>query len=101
MSDFDFASLQRALTGQDLVISTIAGGYELQACIIDVIVAAGVKRFMPYEFVKSVVQCWDTIKNQYLYVAGMLTAGNELVGALERMTKSKWSVGYSDVEDCI
>jgi hypothetical protein len=50
-SDFTSKSLQEAFTGQDLVISTMFGGdSELQICIIDALVAAGVKRFVPHEF---------------------------------------------------
>ncbi|CAO2653347.1 Nn.00g027580.m01.CDS01 [Neocucurbitaria sp. VM-36] len=50
-SDFSSQSLQAALAGQDLVISTMSGGdSELQTRIIDAAVAAGVKRFIPHEF---------------------------------------------------
>lgn len=50
-SDFSPGSLQSALAGQDLVISTIAGGdSKQQNQIIDAAVAAGVKRFIPHEF---------------------------------------------------
>ncbi|KAL1797211.1 hypothetical protein ACET3X_003817 [Alternaria dauci] len=50
-SDYTSTSLQSALTGQDLVISTMSGGdSEQQICIIDAAIAAGVKRFIPDEF---------------------------------------------------
>lgn len=50
-SDFSAASLQSAFAGQDLVISTTAGGdSDQQIGIIDAVVAAGVRRFMPHEF---------------------------------------------------
>ncbi|KAF1843164.1 isoflavone reductase family protein [Cucurbitaria berberidis CBS 394.84] len=50
-SDFSFESLQSAFVGQDLVISTTAGGdSDLQIRIIDAAVAAGVRRFIPREF---------------------------------------------------
>jgi hypothetical protein len=50
-SDFSPESLQLAFAGQDLVISTMAGGdSEQQNRIIDAAVAAGVKRFIPHEF---------------------------------------------------
>jgi hypothetical protein len=50
-SDFTPKSLEEVFAGQDLVISTMSGGdVELQTCIIDATVAAGVKRFIPHEF---------------------------------------------------
>ncbi|KAH5349852.1 hypothetical protein HBI64_200380 [Parastagonospora nodorum] len=50
-SDFSPKSLKEAFEGQDLVISTMSGGdFELQISIIDALVAAGVKRFIPHEF---------------------------------------------------
>ncbi|KAF1935590.1 isoflavone reductase family protein [Clathrospora elynae] len=50
-SDFSPASLQLAFSGKDLVISTISGGDSgLQTRIIDAVVAARVKRFIPHEF---------------------------------------------------
>ncbi|KAJ4361850.1 hypothetical protein N0V83_010791 [Neocucurbitaria cava] len=50
-SDFTLQSLQAALAGHDLVVSTMSGGdAELQTRIIDAAVAAGVKRFIPHEF---------------------------------------------------
>ncbi|KAF2114540.1 isoflavone reductase family protein [Lophiotrema nucula] len=50
-SDFASASLESAFSGQDIVISTVAGGeYAFQARIIDAAVAARVKRFVPHEF---------------------------------------------------
>ncbi|KAH7371681.1 isoflavone reductase family protein [Pyrenochaeta sp. MPI-SDFR-AT-0127] len=50
-SDFSSASLRSAFAGQDLVISTMSGGdSELQIHIVDAVVAANVKRFIPHEF---------------------------------------------------
>lgn len=50
-SDFSSGSLQSAFAGQDLVISTMSGGdSELQIRIVDAVVAAGVRRFIPHEF---------------------------------------------------
>ena len=50
-SDFSATSLRSALAGQDLIISTTAGGdSDQQIGIIDAAVAAGVRRFMPHEF---------------------------------------------------
>jgi hypothetical protein len=51
--------------------------------------------------VKSVMKHWDKTKNNYIYAAGVLTSGDELVGSLERASGSEWSVGYSNVEDSI
>ena len=50
-SDFTPKSLEAAFAEQDLVISTMSGGDdELQTRIIDAVLAAGVKRFIPHEF---------------------------------------------------
>ncbi|KAF1925498.1 isoflavone reductase family protein [Didymella exigua CBS 183.55] len=50
-SDFSPASLESALAGQDLVISTTAGGdSDQQIRIIDAAIAAGVRGFVPHEF---------------------------------------------------
>ncbi|CAI9632820.1 hypothetical protein GT037_009435 [Alternaria burnsii] len=50
-SDYTSTSLQSAMAGQDLVISTMSGGdSDQQICIIDAAVAAGVKRLIPDEF---------------------------------------------------
>lgn len=51
--------------------------------------------------VESIIQHWDAVKNQFVYAASLLTSGNEIAAALERMSSSKWSVGYSDVDDCV
>ena len=50
-SDFTPASLERIFTGQDVVISTVAGiDHELQTCIIEAAITAGTRRFIPHEF---------------------------------------------------
>lgn len=50
-TDFSASSLKSAFAGYDLVISTVAGSdYDLQVRIIDAVVEAGVKRYMPDEF---------------------------------------------------
>lgn len=187
-SDFSAASLQSAFAGQDLVISTMAGGdYDLQVRIIDAAVAARVKRFIPHEFaqdnlngrlqlrtprsvehakvirylrrasastssfewvavatgctldaalvngelgfdmewqsasihgtgnelfaasslkrvgvvVASIIRNWDECKNRYLYAAGVFASANEVLASLESSSASKWSVGYSSVDECI
>jgi hypothetical protein len=51
--------------------------------------------------VKSVIQNWDEVKNQYIYAAGALTSGNQLAASLEKASGSQWSVGHSDVEECV
>ncbi|KAF2628025.1 isoflavone reductase family protein [Macroventuria anomochaeta] len=56
-SDFSPASLKSAITGQDLVISTTAGGdSDQQIRIIDAAIAAGARRFMPHEFGHDTLQ---------------------------------------------
>lgn len=48
---YDLASLTKAFSGQDAVISAVgAGGLGDQKVFVDAAVAAGVKRFMPSEF---------------------------------------------------
>lgn len=50
-SDFNSAALQSAFTGYDIILNTMAGGdSDLQISIINAIVAAAVKRFVPDEF---------------------------------------------------
>jgi hypothetical protein len=50
-SDFSPASLKSVFAGQDLIISTTAGGdTDQQIGIIDAAIAADVPRFMPHEF---------------------------------------------------
>ncbi|EUC42124.1 hypothetical protein COCMIDRAFT_39780 [Bipolaris oryzae ATCC 44560] len=50
-SDFTPTTLQSAFAGYDVILSTMAGGDSvLQISIINAVVAAGVKRFVPDEF---------------------------------------------------
>ncbi|KAH7392142.1 hypothetical protein DE146DRAFT_634315 [Phaeosphaeria sp. MPI-PUGE-AT-0046c] len=50
-SDFTPKSLQDALAGYDIAICTMAGGdFELQVRIVDALLAAGVRKFIPHEF---------------------------------------------------
>lgn len=50
-SDFTASSLQLAFAGHDLIISTMYGGdVDMQKCIIQAAIIAGVKRFIPHEF---------------------------------------------------
>lgn len=187
-SDFSTSSLKTAFAGQDLVISTTAGGDSTQQIgIIDAAIAAGVQRFMPHEFghdtlnrriservlnvagrakviehlrtvsmassdfewvgvatgytldtgliggnlgfdmqwhsatihgigteifavsslqrvgqvVARVVDCWDKVKNQYMYAAGALTSANEVLRSAEKATQREFTVGNYDVNDCI
>jgi hypothetical protein len=187
-SNFSPESLQSAFAGQDLVISTMAGGdFEQQIQIIDAAVAAGVKRFIPHEFdhdtmnpaiqkrivkyagrakvidhlqqisksnpnfewaavatgctldkhlisgalgfdfewqsatlhgigterfaasslsrvgqvVARLIAHWPAVANQYLYAAGVLTSGNEILRSAEKATQRPWTAGNYDVEDCI
>ncbi|KAH7135092.1 hypothetical protein B0J11DRAFT_501942 [Dendryphion nanum] len=186
--DFSDASLRDALSGTDLVVSTIAGGdHVFQTRIIDAAIAAGVKRFMPCEFgqnslndklhqrvpryverakiieylqhssrtqqdftwvalavgsildsallsgdlgfdlewqsatmhgsgeerfaassldstghaVSSIVRHWTTVQNQYLCSAGTITTSHEILRCLQSRSQSRWTAGYSDIEDCV
>ncbi|KAL6158164.1 hypothetical protein ACJBU6_03965 [Exserohilum turcicum] len=50
-SDFTRAALQSAFAGQDIILSTVAGGdSELQIRVVDALRAVGVRRFIPDEF---------------------------------------------------
>ncbi|KAF2680267.1 isoflavone reductase family protein [Lentithecium fluviatile CBS 122367] len=51
--------------------------------------------------IRRVIEHWETIKNQYIYATGVITSGNELVASLERTTASKWSIGHSEVYECV
>ncbi|KAF2703332.1 hypothetical protein K504DRAFT_485896 [Pleomassaria siparia CBS 279.74] len=51
--------------------------------------------------VGSIVRNWHEVKNQFVYAAGVLVSANEVLTSLEKFTASKWSIGYSDVDDCI
>jgi hypothetical protein len=39
--------------------------------------------------VQSVIHNWDEVKNQYLYAAGALTSGKQLVASLEKASGSQ------------
>ncbi|KAH8817653.1 hypothetical protein DL96DRAFT_392987 [Flagelloscypha sp. PMI_526] len=50
-ADYTQPSLEAALQGQDVVVSTIGiGGFPIQKAIVDAAVATGVKRFFPSDF---------------------------------------------------
>lgn len=187
-TDFSAISLRAAFAGQDLIISTTAGGdADQQIDIVDAAVAAGVLRFMPHEFgqdtlnkeiskrlrksagrakviehlqktssdhqdfewvgvatgytldtglisgnmgfdmewhsatihgvgneiiaasslqrvgqvVARVLTHWETVKNQYIYAAGILTSASEVLRSAENATHREFTVGNYDVEDCI
>jgi hypothetical protein len=51
--------------------------------------------------VTSVIRHWDEVKNQYLYAASVVTTANEVLKYVEETTKREYTVGYSDVEECI
>lgn len=90
-SDFSPASLKSAFAGQDLVISTTAGGdSDQQIGIIDAAIAAGVRRFVPHEFghdtlnkgiSKRILKCAGRAKViEHLRTASTNTADFEWVG---------------------
>lgn len=50
-SDFTPKSLQETFAGYDIAICTMAGGdFEMQVRIVDALLAAGVRKFVPHEF---------------------------------------------------
>jgi hypothetical protein len=90
-SDFSPASLESALAGQDLVISTTAGGDSVQQiAIVDAAIAAGVRRFIPHEFGHDTLNKGISsriLKSagrakviEHLQAASKVTAGFEWVG---------------------
>ncbi|KAJ8110955.1 hypothetical protein OPT61_g6331 [Boeremia exigua] len=158
-TDFSITSLQSAFAGQDLVISTTAGGDSDQQIDIDLKSAGRAKVIehlrsissgsSPFEWVgvatgytldsglisgnmgfdmewhsaiihgigtetfaasslqrigqvvTRVITHWKTVKNQYIYAAGVLTCANEILRSVEKAVHREFTVGNYDVEDCI
>src|SRR5690242_4375403 len=103
-SDFSTASLKTAFAGQDLVISTTAGGDSTQQIgIIDAAIAAGVRRFMPHEFGHDTLnrKISDRILNiagrakvvEHLRMACMASSGFEWVGVATGYTLDTGLIG--------
>jgi hypothetical protein len=51
--------------------------------------------------VTSVIRHWDEVKSQYLYAASVVTTANEVLRYVEKTTGREYTVGYSDVEECV
>lgn len=51
--------------------------------------------------IAAVIDRWEDVQNQYLYVAGILTTANEVVKALEQVTGKRFEIGRANVEECV
>ena len=51
--------------------------------------------------VNAVMQHWRDVQNQYLYVAGLITTGNEVISALQEASGKTFAVGRQDPADSI
>ncbi|KAM3414267.1 hypothetical protein BST61_g10922 [Cercospora zeina] len=49
----------------------------------------------------AILSNWDHVKNQYLYVPGMITSVNRCLEALQTATGQTWERGDNDVEDMV
>lgn len=96
-SDFSATSLESAFVGQDLVISTTAGGdTDQQIRIVDAAIAAGVRRFVPDEFGHDTLN--KNISNRILKSAGRAKVIEHLQSACTRIADFEWvgiATGYT------
>jgi hypothetical protein len=96
-SDFSPASLESALAGQDLVISTTAGGdSDKQIRTIDAAIAAGVRRFLPHEFGHDTLN--KGISSRVLKSAGRAKVIEHLQAASKDTPDFEWvgvATGYT------
>ncbi|KAK6439294.1 hypothetical protein LTR95_004493 [Oleoguttula sp. CCFEE 5521] len=51
--------------------------------------------------VTTAVKSWEDVKNEYIYLNGLVTSGDEIVRTLEKATGQTWEVGRVDVEDTL
>lgn len=51
--------------------------------------------------VLSVIQQWDDVQNQYLYISSMITSANELLQCARHVSGKQWEAGRADVEECV
>ncbi|KAK3708965.1 hypothetical protein LTR37_011129 [Vermiconidia calcicola] len=51
--------------------------------------------------VLAVIERWQEVKNQYLYVAGVTTSANEVIDQLEKITSKSFVAGRAEVEECV
>ena len=47
------------------------------------------------------IERWQEVKNQYLYVAGVTTSANEVIDQLEKITSKSFVAGRAEVEECV
>ncbi len=96
-TDFSSRSLQSAFAGQDLVISTTAGGdSDRQIDIINAAMAAGVRRFMPHEFEQDTLN--KAIAKRILKSAGRARVIEYLQSASTASRDFEWvgvATGYT------
>ncbi|KAF1994713.1 hypothetical protein P154DRAFT_581567 [Amniculicola lignicola CBS 123094] len=51
--------------------------------------------------VESLIQQWGQVRNRYIYAAGTVTSANDIISCLETISGSKWTIGCSDVDECV
>jgi len=51
--------------------------------------------------VLAVLRHWESVKNQYLYAAGLITSADAIVTAFEKATGKSFVTSKTDVEDCV
>ncbi|OQN96968.1 hypothetical protein B0A48_16942 [Cryoendolithus antarcticus] len=51
--------------------------------------------------VVAAAEHWEVVRNQYIYLNGLVTSGDEVVSTLEKATGQTWEVGRVDVEDTL
>ncbi|GIZ48531.1 hypothetical protein CKM354_001158500 [Cercospora kikuchii] len=49
----------------------------------------------------AILENWNSVKNQYLYVPGMITSVNTCLAALQNVTGQEWERGNNEVEDLV
>jgi hypothetical protein len=103
--DFEWAAAATGCTLDKVLISGNLGfDFEWQSATIHGI---GTEKFAASslervgQVVARMVEHWDTVKNQYIYAAGVLTSANEILRSAEKAMQREWTVGNYDVEECI
>ena len=51
--------------------------------------------------VLAVLRHWESVKNSYLYAAGLITSVDAIVAAFEKATGKSFVTSKTDVEDCV
>ncbi|CAK1366878.1 unnamed protein product [Cercospora beticola] len=49
----------------------------------------------------AILKNWSSVKNQYLYVPGMITSVHTCLEALQNVTRQEWERGNNEVEDMV